>query len=100
MSAPPFQLEFTAEARKTIKALKARDVVRYKKVLRTVKNLREAGPSYPGLNSHKYDSLTGPRGEDVWESYVENRTPSAWRIFWIYGPKPDELTIVSVSAHP
>lgn len=100
MSAPPFQLVFSAEARKTIKALKARDAVRYKKVLRTMKHLREAGPSYPGLHSHKYASLSGPRGEDVWESYVENRTPSAWRIFWIYGPRSDELTIVSISAHP
>jgi hypothetical protein len=33
--------------------------------------------------------MIGPNGEDVWESYVENKTPAGWRAFWCYGP--DEL---------
>ena len=77
-----------------------KDSGKYKKVLRTLARLRDQGPSYPGLNSHKYSSLTGPRGEEVWESYVENHTPSAWRIWWVYGPEADALTIVSVGPHP
>jgi len=52
------------------------------------------------LNSHKYQSLTGPNGEDVWESYIENRTPGAWRIWWLYGPTPDTLTILTLGPHP
>lgn len=74
--------------------------VKDQKVRKTLRLLRDAGPSYPGLNSHKYQSMTGPGGEDVWESYVENRTPGAWRIWWIYGPGLDEITIVTVGPHP
>lgn len=68
-----------------------------KKALRL---LRDVGPSHPGLESHKYHSLRGPNGEDVWESYVENHTPSAWRIWWVYGPDADTLTITTVGPHP
>lgn len=60
----------------------------------------EANPRHPGLNSHKYAELKGANGEDVWESYVENRTPSAWRVFWHYGPGKDTVTIVSITPHP
>ncbi len=55
---------------------------------------------HTGLHSHKYHSITGPNGEDVWESYVENRTPGAWRIWWIYGPDADTLTVVTIGPHP
>jgi hypothetical protein len=74
--------------------------VKRKKVVKALKLLRDAGPSYPGLHSHKYQSLHGPGGEDVFESYVENHTPGAWRVWWIYGPGSDEITIVSVGPHP
>lgn len=39
-------------------------------------------------------------GEEVWESYVENKTPGAWRLWWVYGPGADTLTIVIVGPHP
>jgi hypothetical protein len=69
-------------------------------VQKALRQLRDAGPSYPGLHSHKYESLTGPGGEDVWESYIENKTPGAWRLFWVYGPDGDELTVVTLGPHP
>ena len=69
-------------------------------VRKALRRLRDVGPSYPGLNSHEYLSLKGPGGEDVWESYVENRTPGAWRIWWIYGPDGDEIVTVSIGPHP
>lgn len=37
------------------------------------------------LNTHKFDSLTGSEDEEVFEAYVENKTPAAFRIFWYYG---------------
>ncbi len=70
-----------------------------KKVTKTLRLLRDIGPGHPGLNSHKYHSLTGPRGEEVWESYVENNTTGAWRLWWVYGPGADTLTIVTVGPH-
>jgi len=101
VSAPPFRLYYTAEARKVIEDLaKPTYVAKLKKVKKTLRLLRDAGPSHPGLKSHKYHSITGPNGEDVWESYVENRTPGAWCIWWIYGPDSDALTIITIGPHP
>lgn len=74
--------------------------VKNTKVRKTLRMLRDIGPGHPGLRSHRYHSLRGLNGEDVWESYVENRAPGAWRIWWIYGPDPDTIKIVTVGPHP
>lgn len=57
-------------------------------------------PRHPGLHAHRYRSKYGPGGEDVWEVYVENRSPSAWRIWFCYGPRRDVITIVTIAPHP
>jgi hypothetical protein len=34
---------------------------------------------------------------------VENNTPSAWRIFWRYGPDEEQqkvITVLAISPHP
>ncbi|BAK34684.1 hypothetical protein MLP_16700 [Microlunatus phosphovorus NM-1] len=104
MNAPPFQLVYTDEARAVLMDLeRPRHSVKRKKVLKTLRLLRDIGPAHPGLNSHKYHSRSGPQGEDLWESYVDDRTPGAWRIWWIwwiYGPEDDMITIVTLGPHP
>ncbi|MEU6131052.1 hypothetical protein ABZ805_17930 [Saccharopolyspora sp. NPDC047091] len=101
MSAPPFILAYSAQAQKVIEDLqRPRHKEKWTKVRKTLRLLRDIGPSHPGLQSHKYHSITGPDGEGVWESYVENHTPGAWRIWWTYGPGVDELTIITVGPHP
>ena len=102
MSAPPFLLVFTPEAERVLVDLERRSQYEKKlrKVRRTLARLEQAGPRYPGLNSHPYESVPGPHGKQLWESYVENRTPGAWRIWWIYGPEADQLTIVTIGPHP
>lgn len=57
-------------------------------------------PRYPGLNSHEISSLSVRYGQKVWESYLENRTPAAGRIFWTYGPGQGDITIVAIEPHP
>lgn len=52
------------------------------------------------MNSHKYSELKGANNEEVWESYVENDTPSAWRVFWHYGPGQGVITVVAITPHP
>ena len=39
-------------------------------------------------------------GIKVWESYLENNTPAAGRIFWSYGPQKGDITIVGIEPHP
>ena len=64
--------------------------------------LLEKNPKPPGLQSHQYDGIANPfePGKSVWEAYVQNRTPAAYRIFWCYGPDPGQLTILAITAHP
>ncbi|MGH3873336.1 MAG: hypothetical protein ACRDSR_17815 [Pseudonocardiaceae bacterium] len=101
MSAPPFTLFLTDEAQRELDELgKPAHAVKRKKVTKGLRLLRDVGPGHPGLNSHQYQSPTGPNGEEVRESYVENKTPSAWRLWWVYGPGADTLTIVTVGPHP
>lgn len=42
----------------------------------------------------------GPNGEDIFESYAQNKTFGAYRIFWHYGPGKARLTILEVCPHP
>lgn len=55
---------------------------------------------HPSLNTHKYDEMTGPNGETVFESYAQNNTPGAYRIFWFYGPGKLIITVLAVTPHP
>ena len=72
---------------------------RLKAVQKTLGYL-EKNPRHPSLNTHKYSSLEGPCGEEVFEAYAENNTPGAYRIFCYYGPKPKHITIVAITPHP
>ncbi len=56
-------------------------------------------PRHPGLNSHQFHTMYGSNGEPVWESYVENHAPGAWRVWWHYGPGRQEITIVEIGPH-
>jgi hypothetical protein len=73
----------------------------YKKIYRCLAKL-EKNPKEQSLNSHKIDVLTEKygRGKDVWSSYAENNKPRALRIFWVYGPKKSEITILAIEPHP
>ena len=36
----------------------------------------------------------------VWQSYLENHTPQAGRIFWVCGPNQKDITVIGVEPHP
>ncbi len=93
-----FRLAFTDESKEQLEALK-KDPAKLKKVKKCL-GLLQKDPKYPGLNSHKYRVMKTEDGKDIWESYVENNTPAAWRVFWHYGPSEDQLTIFSITQHP
>ena len=62
--------------------------------------LLSQNPRHPGLQSHEITSLTARYGIKIWESYLENNTPAAGRIFWAYGPEQGDITIVGLEPHP
>lgn len=53
-----------------------------------------------GLSTHEYSSVSGPSGEKLFEAYVENKTPNAYRVIWHYGPEKGQVTVLTVIAHP
>ena len=63
-------------------------------------NLLANDPHYPGLRSHEIATLTRRYGEKVWQSYLENRNPQAARMYWVYGPGKNEITIIGLEPHP
>jgi hypothetical protein len=77
----------------------------WKKLAKTVL-LLSSNPRHNSLQSHEIDDLTRRYGKimgkpcKVWQSYLENNTPAAGRIFWVYGPRQMEITIVGLEPHP
>lgn len=94
-----FRLKLTSEAKDALDRLASTDPKKHKKVRKTLE-LMEVNLRHPGLKTYKYDSLKGPNNADVFEAYVENRTPGAYRVFWCYGPEPEEITILAITLHP
>ena len=72
---------------------------RLKAVRKTLGQL-EIDPRHPGLQSHEFDSMSGILGEKVFESYAEQNTPAAYRVFWHYGPATGQITIAAITSHP
>ena len=94
-----FRLLFSLEAKLALDNLQQVDPKKYQKVLKT-SALMETNLRHPSLNTHKYESLAGANGEEVFEVYVENKTPAAFRVFWNYGPTKEVITIVAITPHP
>lgn len=80
-------------------ALKGNDKKIFKKMLKALKFLQD-NPKYPGLRTHEISQLSQRYGIKVWQSYLENNTPSAGRIFWVYGPNRNDITIIGIEPHP
>ena len=79
--------------------LSADDAVLYKKLAKAILFL-ETNPRYPGLQSHEIEPLSRRYGVKVWQSYLQNNTPSAGRIFWVYAPENADITIIGIEPHP
>lgn len=59
----------------------------------------ETNLKHPSLNTHKFEGFPCSLGE-VFETYVQNKTPGAYRIFWVYGPGKREINILDITPHP
>jgi hypothetical protein len=94
--------EASAQAKaKTGKSKTTKDEGLFKQVHKTIEFLR-SNPKHPGLRTHPYDSIPHPYDDKqkVFEAYAQNNTPGAYRVFWCYGPKKGEMTIIAITPHP
>jgi hypothetical protein len=97
----PFVLKFTERADLDLGALESNPALAKRlKSVRKALGYLETNPRHPSLNTHKYTALIGPNGEDILEAYAENNTPGAYRIFWMYGPGKNVITIIAITPHP
>lgn len=96
-----FILKYTQKSEEDLKQLSTdKSKVRTLKAIVKSLNLMTANIKHPSLNTHKYDGMKGPKGEEVFESYAQNNTPGAYRIFWFYGPEKKVITILAITPHP
>ena len=79
--------------------LKGNDKKLFKKLTKALIFLQN-DPKYPGLRTHEINQLSKRYGFKVWQSYLENNTPSAGRLFWVYGPDRKDITIIGMEPHP
>ena len=71
----------------------------FKKLVKTLGYLSQ-DPRHRGLASHEIESLTRKHGFKIFQSYLENRTPAAGRLFWAYGPDQGDITVLGIEPHP
>jgi len=91
--AKSYELEIKEHAENQIKKLAKKDRNTLKKVQKALKALKDQGPDYPGLKTHKW---TGDKheGQQVWVSYAG----IDWRVFWVY--EGQGIMVLSVRYHP
>lgn len=98
-----FSVYFTEEASQTLKKLEGSPAQEglLKQVKKSLGYL-QTNPRHPSLNTHPYSSIDHPfdSSQKVFEAYAQNQTPGAYRIFWCYGPRKNEITIVAITPHP
>lgn len=103
-----YQLRFATPARETPDLLDGSPqyAAKLRKARRAL-GLLQIKPRHSGLHSHQYENFPGAPKVKVRDSYVENRIPGAWRIWWMYGP--DEIrdnhtvaviTVLDIGPHP
>lgn len=80
-------------------SISKKDLSLYKKWRKSLKLLSE-NPRHPGLHTHDIEELTNRYGIKVWQSYLENKTSSAMRMYWVYGPDYMSITIIGLEPHP
>ncbi len=96
-----FKIRFTEESEDQFLSLqRAKDKKAQFKAVGKALAFMNANLRHPSLYTHKFDEMESPFGGDVFESYAQNKTPGAYRIFWAYGPNKSEITVLAITPHP
>ncbi len=96
-----FFISLTPTARSALADLE-RDhsqAARFKSVVKSLQLLAD-NPKHPGLQIHKYYSICGPQGQEVFEAYAQQNTPAAYRLFFYYGPARGQIIVFAITPHP
>ena len=96
-----FKLKYTELAKNQFQELQNNKskIIQYKAVGKALAMMQQ-NMRHPALNTHEYGKLSKEKGYKVFESYAQNNTSGAYRIFWRYGPEHDQVEIISITPHP
>ena len=95
-----FNLSFTDRANKDYFELEDNPskVSIFKQVNKALGYL-QINPRHPSLSTHKFEEFSRELDKEVFEAYVQQHTPGAYRIFFYYSGK-SEITIIAITPHP
>ena len=86
-------------------SLSKNELKTFKKLLKALHHL-SVNPYHSGLNSHEIDELSFRLSRiigkkiKVFQSYLENNTPAAGRLYWCYAPQKNHITVIGIEPHP
>jgi hypothetical protein len=103
------ELRFTLEADKQLAIIENNPSLKsvYRQVRKTLRYL-ETNLRSKSLQTHEYESLARRYGVKVFEAYVQQNAPGAYRVFFHYGPDERSedgkripiITIIAITPHP
>jgi hypothetical protein len=103
------ELRFTPTASEQLASLESNpDSQSVLKQVRKTLGLLETDLHSKSLQTHEFDSLSRRYKKKVFEAYVQNQAPSAYRVFWHYGPDEVDnqgrslavITVIAITPHP
>ena len=97
-----YELVFTLESDRQMRHLDVSPQFRAEtKQVKKALGYLTINPRHPSLRMHPYRSLESPYNpaEKVFEAYAQNNTPGAYRIFWCYGPRKKQITVLAITSH-
>lgn len=98
-----FTVVFARSAQEELDRLEGspRHVALVKQIKKTL-GLLHTNPRHPSLQTHVFHSLENPYNprDKVFEAYVQQHTPAAYRLFWCYGSQKGQITIIAITPHP
>ena len=95
-----FKLRFSEQAALNLQELKLdKSKKGLVKQIEKVLGFMEENLKHPSLHTHKFSELSCKLG-NVFETYAQNNTAGAYRVFWAYGPNKNELYILDITPHP
>jgi len=103
------ELRFTPSADAELQRIKRDPSLKgvLKQVNKTLGYL-ETNLTSKSLQTHEFKSLTRRYGKKVFEAYIQQDTPGAYRVFWNFGPDEKDskgkrvpiISIVAITPHP
>ena len=94
-----FELVFTSGAQEDLERLELTGQVGLIKQVKKALGFLQTNLRHPSLQTHVFHALENPvsPGEKVFEAYIQQHTPAAYRLFWCYGPHKGQITVIAIT---